>query len=583
VTDEHAFTYLRELIVFLAAASLVIPLFHRLKISPVVGYLVLGFVIGPFGLGLIAKDVPELKTLVIGDLEGVKTLAEFGIVFLLFKIGLELSLKRMWSLRRLVLGLGGAQFAVTAALVTWIAYLYGNKIEAAILLGGALAMSSTAIVMQLLYENKRTSTVMGRACFSILIMQDLAVVPLLATLSVFAAPTDTGMATGILLAIGKALIAVIVIIVLGRIVLRPVFRYVAESQSAELLMAVTLLTAVGTALLTASAGLSMALGAFLGGLLLAETEFQHQIEMDIEPFKGLLLGLFFLSVGMSIDIRVLTSAPLLIALSVAGLFAIKAAVLLPAARYFGLTWPAAVEAALLMGGAGEFGLVVLDIALARNVLGGEVGHFMLLVASLSMIATPFVAQFGRAVGAWIEKASNDAAGDLKARLGDLRGHVIIAGFGRVGETVARLLEAENIPYVAFDSNVEAVANHRKQGRMIYLGDASRRDLLQRARADVALAIVVTIDDATIAARLVEAVRSSWADVPIHVRARDANHAADLLHKGATHVVPETVEASLQLGGRVLATLGVSDAAIDSRLDRERERITSRLERAPPVI
>ncbi|MBL8642876.1 MAG: cation:proton antiporter [Rhodospirillaceae bacterium] len=582
MTDTHSFTYLRELIVFLAAAVLVIPVFHRLKISPVVGYLALGFVIGPFGLGLIVKDVPELKTLVIGDVEGVKALAEFGIVFLLFKIGLELSLNRMWSLRRLVLGLGAAQYFVTAALIASVAYLYGNKIEAAILLGGALAMSSTAIVMQLLYETKRVTSGMGRACFSILIMQDLMVVPLLAMLSVFATPGTISFGAGLLTAVGQAAMAVAVIIVLGRIVLKPIFRWVAAAQSPELLMAVTLLTAIGTALATAAVGLSMALGAFLGGLLLAESEFQHQIEMDIEPFKGLLLGLFFLSVGMSIDIRLLNSAPVLIVLSVLGLFAAKALVLVPAGRLFGLTWPAAIEAALLMGGAGEFGLVAIDLALGRKLLPGPSGHFMLLVASLSMIATPFVAQLGRNIAAWIERKTNDTAGDLKARLGDLSGHVIIAGFGRVGETVGRLLEEEKIPYVAFDSSVEVVTRHRRQGRMIYLGDASRRELLQRAQAGAALAVVVTLDDAATAARLVRNVRTLWLNVPVHVRARDAAHAADLMKRGATHVVPETVEASLQLGGRVLSTLGVPDTAIDARLDRERERLSARLEDGVPV-
>ncbi len=582
MTEHTSFSHLRELIVFLAAASLVIPLFHRLKLSPVVGYLVLGFIIGPFGLGLIAKDVPQLKTLVIRDIQGVRTLAEFGIVFLLFKIGLELSIKRMWSLRRLVLGLGGVQFIVTASLIAAVAMLYGNKPAAAILLGGALAMSSTAIVMQLLYETKRNNSLMGRASFSILIMQDMAVVPLLAMLSVFAVPGEISFTSGMAIAVGKALAAVIIIVVLGRLVLRPVFRYVGATQSPELLMAATILTAIGAALVTSAVGLSMALGAFLGGLLLAETEFQHQIEMDIEPFKGLLLGLFFLSVGMSIDIRLLSAAPILILLSVLGLFFIKIVVLVPAARLFGLTWPAAIEAGLLMGGAGEFGLVVIDIALSRKMLPGQIGHFMLLVASLSMIATPFVAQLGRALAHWIEKKTNDAAGDLKARLGEMRGHVIIAGFGRVGETVGRLLEAEDIPYVAFDSNVEVLARHRKQGRMIYSGDASRRDLLQRARADEALAIVVTLDDMAVTARLVETVRANWPDKPIHVRARDVASATELLRKGASHVVPETVEASLQLGGSVLSKLGIPDTTIDARLERERERITVRMEPAPSV-
>lgn len=576
MSDENTFAHLREIIIFLAAAALIIPIFHRLKISPVIGYLLIGLVIGPFGLGLIAQDVPALQSLVITDTEGVKVLAEFGIVFLLFKIGLELSFTRMWSMRRMVLGLGGAQYFVTAIVIGLVAFAYGNTAEAAILLGGALAMSSTAIVMQLLYENKRTASTMGRSCFSILIMQDLTVVPLLAMVSVFATPSENSLGFSMLLALGKGALAVAVILILGRIVLRPVFRHVSASQSPELLVALTLLTAIGTALATAAAGLSMALGAFLAGLLLAESEFQHQIEMDIEPFKGLLLGLFFLSVGMNIDIRILASTPFLIFGSVAGLFALKVLVLAPSARLFGLTWPAAIETALMMGGAGEFGLVVIDLAMNKTLLPAETGHFMLLVASVSMIATPFVAQAARKLSASIEQRTGDAAGDLKARLGDLQGHVIIAGFGRVGEIVARLLATEQVPYVAFDRDIDVVTKHRAQGRMIYFGDVARRELLHRARADSALAVVLTLDDATATTHMVESIKKAWPKLPLLVRTRDAVDAMELLRIGATYVVPETVESSLQLGGRVLASLGVPESVVDQRIDRERQRITAAL-------
>jgi len=576
LSDDNSFSHLREIIVFLAAASLVIPVFHRLKISPVVGYLVLGFVIGPFGLGVLAEDAPLLGVFVISDVAGVKALAEFGVVFLLFKIGLELSFSRMWSLRRLVLGLGGAQYALTAAAVAAVAVLYGNRVDAAIILGGALAMSSTAIVMQLLTETKRTGTTLGRSCFSILLMQDIAVIPLLAMLSVFGAGASGGLASGVMLAFVKGAVAVAVILALGRVLLKPLFRHVSRSQSPELLVAITVLTAIGTALATAALGLSMALGAFLAGLVLAESEFQHQIEIDIEPFKGLLLGLFFLSVGMNIDIRVLAQAPVLIAGSVAGLFMLKGVVLLAAARLFGLSWPAAAEIGLLMGGAGEFGLVAIDLALDMRLLSDATAQFMLLVASLSMIFTPMTALIGQKLSALIEARRGDKAGDIRTRLGDLEGHVIIAGFGRVGETVARLLEEEQIPYVAFDRDVDVVARQRAQDRMIYLGDAARRDLLKRARADAAQAVVLTLDDPHAAGLLVRNIRRDWPQLPVFVRARDAAHAAALLRLGATQVVPETVEASLQLGGRVLASLGIPDQAVDVRLDRERDRITAGL-------
>lgn len=573
--NDSLFAHLREIIVYLAAASLVIPLFHRRKISPVIGYLLLGFVIGPFGLELIAGDVPLLSALVISDLEGVKLLAEFGIVFLLFKIGLELSLTRMWAMRRLVLGLGGSQYALTAVAVAIIAVVYGNNLTTAIILGGALAMSSTAIIMQLLYESKLTATPMGRACFSILLMQDLAVAPLLAILGVFAAG-DVGFGSGLLLAAAKGAVAIAVILILGRVVLGPLFRHVSATQSPELLVAITLLTVIGTAVATAAAGLSMALGAFLSGLLLSESEFQHQIETDIEPFKGLLLGLFFFSVGMTIDLRVLGQTPGMIAVAVAGLFALKGAIIAPAAKAFGLSTPAAVEMALIMGGAGEFGLVAIDLALNGRILPPDVGQFMLLVAGLSMILTPLAVPVARTLARAIEIYRGEGAADLRIRLGELEGHVIVAGFGRVGEAVARLLEAEHIPYVAFDRDIGVVTRHRAHSRMIYLGDAARYDLLHRARAETALALIVTLDDPHVAEAIVRQLRRVWPRLPVFARARDAAHATGLMKAGATYVVPETVEASLQLGGRVLASLGVPETAINARLDREREQIASGL-------
>ncbi|MFN7195148.1 MAG: cation:proton antiporter, partial [bacterium] len=292
---HHGLPYLREILIFLAAAGLVLPVALRLRVNPVLGYLAVGGAIGPFGLGLWAADMPLLSHLVISDLEGVRTLAELGIIFLLFTIGLELSLDRLWAMRRLVFGLGGLQVCVTAAAIAAIALAFGNPVPAATVFGAALALSSTAIAIQILVQSRRLATPLGRTSFSILLLQDLAVVPIMLLVGMLAAQPGGGVAAEVAAALAKAALAIGAIYALGRLVLRPVLHLVAQARSREMFMAAILLVALGTALMTAAAGLSMALGAFLAGLLLAETEYRHEIEVDLEPFKGLMLGLFFVS------------------------------------------------------------------------------------------------------------------------------------------------------------------------------------------------------------------------------------------------------------------------------------------------
>ena len=301
--------HLREIMVFLIAAGVMVPLFHRLRVSPVLGYLVVGGIIGPYGLGLWADTYPLLGYAVISDLAGVQALAELGVIFLLFTIGLELSLERLWAMRRLVFGLGSLQVVITAVIIGMIARGFGNSVAASIVLGGCLALSSTAIVMQLLVQSHRVSTPLGRSSFSILLMQDLAVVPLLFIVGVLGNKTAESTGFALALALGKAALTIVAIFLVGRLLLRPALRIVAQTRSPEMFMAAILLTVIGIAAVTGSAGLSMALGAFLAGLLLAETEYRHEIEVDIEPFKGLMLGLFFISVGMGIDWRVVGEEP----------------------------------------------------------------------------------------------------------------------------------------------------------------------------------------------------------------------------------------------------------------------------------
>lgn len=570
--DDHGagIPYLREAIVFLVAAGVVVPLLHRLRISPVLGYLIVGGLVGPFGLGLWASAHPPLATIVITDLDGVQALAELGVLFLLFTIGLELSLDRLWAMRRLVFGLGSLQVLVTGGIIGAIAWQFGNSVPASIVLGACLALSSTAIVMQILLQSRRLATPLGRTSFSILLMQDLAVVPILFVVGVLGAKVEGHVGIELALALGKAVLTIGAIYLVGRLVLRPVLRLVAQARSPEMFMAAVLLAVVGIATITGLAGLSMPLGAFLAGLLLAETEFRHEIEVDIEPFKGLMLGLFFMSVGMGIDWRVVADEPVWIAIAVVGLFALKSTITAALCVAFGVPRPVALETGLLLGQGGEFAFIVVGLAMSLALLPADVGQYMLIVTGLTMLVTPLVAAAAARLAANLARRETTVAhaGDL-AEVATIDGHVVIAGFGRVGRLVATTLRAEAIPFLALDNDPLTVARERAADHPVFFGDASRLEMLVRAHVERAGAVVVTLDDPASAERIVGAVHAAWPAIPIYARARDAAHAARLTAAGASVAVPLATEASLQLAGRVLVGLGVGEEATRRRLDHQR--------------
>jgi len=575
---HESIPHLREIVVFLVAAGIVVPFFLRLRMSPVLGFLAIGAVLGPYGLGLFADEIGVLRFAVIDDIEGVRPLAELGVVFLLFMIGLELSPERMWALRRLVFGLGTLQVALTAIVIGAIAWAFGNPPGAALILGMAFALSSTAVVMQLLVERRAVASPLGRATFAILLLQDLAVVPILMLVSVLAAQTGGGLSTALGTAFLIALLAVGGIVFVGRLLLRPLFRIASATRSPELFMAVTLLAALGTAALTQAAGLSMALGAFLAGLLIAETEYRHEIEVDIEPFKGLLLGLFFMSVGMGTDFRVVAERPLWLAASVIGLFALKAPIAAALCRLFGFPRHTAVEAGLLLGQGGEFAFVVVGIAAIHGLFPRDTAQFMLLVTALTMMVTPLVAVLARRVGRALERDHASRGVPTEAKVPrELEGHVIIAGFGRVGQMLARVFDANGVQYVALDVDAAAVAQHRANGLPIYYGDASRVEILRRMHAERALSVVVTTDSPVSAQHTVQAVRRRWPHLQVVARARDSSHARRLLDCGASEVVPETVEASLQLAGRVLEAAGERAESVSQALAQQRAFELAKLE------
>ncbi|MFZ5834367.1 MAG: monovalent cation:proton antiporter-2 (CPA2) family protein [Pseudomonadota bacterium] len=561
----HSSPHLREVIVFLLSAVLVVPVFRRLKTSPVLGYLLVGAVIGPFGLKAIS------------DVEGARLLGEFGVIFLLFTIGLDLSLERLGGMSRLIFGLGGAQVICTGLIIGGIAWAWGNPLQVAIILGACLALSSTAIITQLLLENDEFSSPYGRTVFAVLLFQDLAVVPLLVMVKSLSSGVEP-LSLDLLYALVKSILVVLVIIVVGRLTLRPLFRMVAGARSPELLMAMTLLAILATAIGTELVGLSMALGAFLAGMLLAETEFRHQVETDIQPFKGLLLGLFFIGVGMSIDLGSVLDRVVLIGASVIGLILIKAAIFFCLGYLFRLPGSVSLRGALLLGPGGEFALLIIGAALAANVLDPDVGQFMMIVAALSMAVTPLMMPFGQwLAGKWRKHGEKAYVLFPAAASPDLSNHVIIAGFGRVGQTIAAILTSQKIPYVALDLNPPATSQYRKKDMPIYYGDVERTEMLEQVGIARAAALVLTIDTPQTAKRALASIRARWPDIPVFVRAHDSTHIRQLEILGATGVVPETLEASLALAGQVLNGIGIPMDAVNNLIGRIREEHYSEIE------
>lgn len=561
---------LREVLVFLAAAGVVVPILQRLRVSPVLGFLIVGIIVGPFGLARFSESAPWLHHVSIGDPESVRSIAELGVVFLLFMIGLELSLERLRAMRRLVFGLGGAQVLVTGTVIGLIASWFGNSPATSIVLGAAFALSSTAVVMQLLSEGGRMASPTGRTGFAILLFQDLAVLPILFLVVALAAQGDGSPVLAFALAMGQALVAVVVILVVGRFVIRPVFRVLGREAGPEMFLALVLLLIIGIAVATEMAGLSMALGAFLAGLLMAETDYRHQIEVDIEPFKGLLLGLFFVSVGMSIDIASLANRPEWLLASVLGLVIIKAPIILVLARAFGQPLPVAVETGILLFQGGEFAFLVVAMALDVGLMPEETAQFMLIVASLSMMVTPLLANLGMRLALQLEDHSAKRGVTGMESTDDLTDHVIVVGYGRVGRSVAGTLSSQEIDHISIDIDAARVARYRREGRGVVFGDASHPEMLKRLGAGRALALVVTLDRQTDAERIVEVASHNWPDLVIHARARDNAHATRLTTRGADRVVPEALEAGLHLAEGLLIDIGMPQTAARQAVEARRQ-------------
>ncbi|MGE3244941.1 MAG: cation:proton antiporter, partial [Beijerinckiaceae bacterium] len=545
------------------------------RVTPVIGFLAAGIVLGPGGLGRFTEELPWLKAIVLSDVKAIASYAEFGIVFLLFTIGLELSFERLKRMRRLVFGFGALQVVISAIVIASAAMLLGATPAAASILGGALALSSTAIVMPVMAENKRLGTAAGRAVFAILLFQDLMVAPLLFAVGMLGQRSDAGMSANFgvafLYAIVPALAALGLLVAVGRVFLRPLFQQVAITRSTEFFMAACLLVVIGAAFASAAAGLSMALGAFVAGLLLAETEYRREVEATIEPFKGLLLGLFFVSVGAGLDLGEVASKPFLTVGLAVLLIAAKALIVLAIARALKFSAPAAQEIALLLGPGGEFAFVMIGAAIAVGAIDRAVGGPVMLAVTLSMIAIPALA-FTASQLRRMQPEPDPTYPELQPGGEGFHesGHVIVVGFGRVGTLVSEMLKRHKIPYIAIDGNARVVMQERERGEPAYWGDATNLELLRKSGLAEARAIVITMDAPRSIEVIVATVRRERSDLTIVARARDAHHATVLYGLGASDAIPETIEASLQLSEAVLVDIGVPMGYVIASIHEKRD-------------
>ena len=560
----------RESLVFLGTAAIVVPLFRRLKISPVIGFLGAGILLGPAALGKFGDISPVLKALTFSEVDEMKLFAELGVVFLLFMIGLELSFERLNRMRKLVFGLGALQVAICGFALGGIAFLMGESIASASVIGGALALSSTAIVIPVLLERKRLRVAAGRATFSILLFQDLMIAPLLFMVAMLGTDGMSDFNAGALYALLPAILGLVLIVAIGRLFLRPLFRQVAYARSPEFFMAACLLVVIGTSVLAAASGLPMTLGAFMAGLLLAETEYRRQIEVTIEPFKGLLLGLFFVSTGASLDIARILQNPLPLLTLTIGLVVIKIILIYLAGRAAGVSSEVARESALVLAPGGEFAFVMLGAAMVGGVVSRATGGDLMIAVTLSMLLIPSLAS------AAVRVVKSDPDADIYGlrnlapppEEGDAP--VLIAGFGRVGQLVSELLVRHNIPFIAVDGDAKLVAGERGKNVPIYWGNASDPELLRRCGVGRARGLVVTMDNPQAVERVVQAARQERKDMVIVARARDALHAQHLYELGASDAIPETIEASLQLSESLLVDIGVPMGHVIASIHEKRD-------------
>lgn len=529
--------FLQSSVIFLSAAVVAVPLAQRLGLGSVLGYLLAGVAIGPWGLGLIS------------DVEAILHFAEFGVVLLLFLIGLELNPKKLWQMRAPILGLGGAQVIVTTAVIALIASLFDVSWQSSLVIGMGLALSSTAIALRVIDEQGLANRETGQSGFAVLLFQDIAVIPMLAILPLLAGSTGGGWLDAIWMLAG-----VVGLLVGGHFLLRPLFRYVVMSGVRELFTVAALLLVIGIAVIMQKIGLSMALGTFLAGVLLAESEYRHELEIAIEPFKGLLLGLFFISVGMAVNLGLLALQPVTILLTVVGLVVVKGLILYALARLFGTRAKARSKMAAILSQGGEFAFVIFTAASAGGLLTTEQSAFLLVVVSLSMVTTPLLLMLQKQ---WFARHLNQSEASAQSSdVVDRSPRVIIAGFGRFGQIIGRLMYANKIRITVLESDASQIQLLRKYGYKVFYGDATQLDLLRAAGADKAEAIVICTDSPDEIMKIIGLCRHHFPRLKILARARSRVEAYQLINHGVTHYSRETFLGALDLGRQALTELGM---------------------------
>ena len=560
-----------DALVILGAAGVVIPLFARFRITPVIGFLLVGMAVGPSGLGKLAAAHGWLGQFANIGHAGRNPFARFGVILLLFSGGLDLSFDRLRQMRRQVFGLGALELLANGALLTAGLVMSGEHVGGAVALGLALAMSSTALVPRI----TRAGTPVGRATLAMLLFEDIALIPIIVVLDALAPHASGGDPTRLAHTLGLGALAIGALLLFGRYLLPRLFAQAARTKSPELFLATSLLVVVVASLATAGAGLSPVVGAMIGGLLIAETEYHNEVEAMTAPFKGLALGVFLIAVGMSLDLDAILAHLVPILLATAAVLLLKALVTSALLRLMGARPGTAAEAGILMSSPSETTLIVIGTAMVAHLVAPATGHFWQTVTALGLIVTPALAAIGRRLGHRVEQAATDPDTAL-ADAAEIAGHAIVIGFGRVGRLIADMLITHDKPYVAIDANPDLVAEGQRDGYAVAFGDVSRDTALARLGLDSASAAILTMDQPQEAQRLVKRLRIQHPQLAIIARARDASHAAQLYRAGATLAVPEALEASLQLSEAVLVEMGVPMgfviASIHEKRDLLREQI-----------
>lgn len=557
-----------DALVILGSAGIVIPVFARFRITPIIGFILIGILVGPYGLGALVEDVPWLRHVTISEADHLTPFADFGIILLLFAIGLELSFNRLWQLRKLVFGLGSLELLIIGSISAgFFGYISGMNTTAALALGFALAFSSTAIVLPI----SGTKSPVGRAALSMLLFEDIMIVPIIFILGALAPNASGEGVEGLTNTLVMGGIVILILLVAGRLALPRLFSQAARTKSPELFLAASLLVVIGASLATSAAGLSPIVGALIAGLLIAETEYHGEVESIMEPFKGLALGVFLITIGMTIDLMEIWSNFASIAAAVVGVLVFKAIVTGTLLRLMGARRSTATETGVLMASPSETTLIVLAAATSALVIDAQTAQFWQIVTAIGLTITPLLAKLGRIIARRV-----DAAPELPDEdLADER--TIIIGAGRVGRLVADMMTAHDKPYIMIDSDPDMIDRARRDAYRAIFGDAARGDALERMGIEKAVALVLTMDEPVLAQRLTSKLRGEYPDLLIVARARDTEHAAQLYRAGASHAVPETLESSLQLSEAVLVDIGVAMGPVIASIHEKRDEYRERLE------